>query len=252
MINTFHKVGNGPHPVIVLHGWFGDGHSFVPMDDALSINEFTYIFMDYRGYGGMQSTSGAFTIDEIATDTLTLAASLGFNSFSLVGHSMGGMAIERVAVLAPNRVRMLIPVAPVPSCGVRFDQTIQSLFEGAAESIENRKTIIDRSTGNRLSRSWIDWKARYSTENSSKLAFAKYLNAWSKTNFSSQVQGLSHKVRVLIGEHDPTFNAELMHATYLSWYSQSQLEILPNAGHYPMNEVPLTLSASIERFLRES
>ncbi|MBB6498554.1 alpha/beta fold hydrolase [Pedobacter cryoconitis] len=251
MSNTFHRVGNGPHPVIVLHGWFGDSHAFAPMEEALSGNEFTYIFMDYRGYGGMYSVTGAYTIDEIAADTLTLADSLGFDTFSLIGHSMGGMAIERVAMLAPERVRMLIPVAPVPSCGVTFDQVRQSLFDGAAESIENRKIIIDRSTGQRLSASWINWKARYSIDNSSKTAFAAYLNAWSNTNFSSGIQQAPHKVRVLIGEHDPTFNASLMRSTYLSWYPQAQLEILPNAGHYPMNEAPVALATSIENFLRE-
>lgn len=28
MTNTYHRVGNGPHSVLVLHGWFGDAHSF--------------------------------------------------------------------------------------------------------------------------------------------------------------------------------------------------------------------------------
>jgi esterase len=252
MFNTFHKVGNGQHPVIVLHGWFGDCHAFEPMEDALSQDEFTYIFMDYRGYGGMLSTAGAYSIDEIAADTLALATNLGFNTFSLIGHSMGGMAIERVATLAPDRVRMLIPVAPVPSCGVTFNNTRRSLFEGAAESLENRKIIINESTGKRLSPSWIDWKARYSWEQASKTAFAAYLNAWSNTNFSTDVQGLSNRVRVLIGEHDPTYNADLMRRTYLSWYPDAKLEVLSNAGHYPMNEVPLALVTSIEHFLRES
>ena len=251
MSNTFHRVGNGPHQVIVLHGWFGDCRAFAPMEEALSINEFTYVFMDYRGYGGMRSAIGTYTIDEIAADTLTLADSLEFDTFSLIGHSMGGMAIERVALLAPERVRMLIPVAPVPSCGITFDQARHSLFHGAAESIENRKTIIDRSTGQRLSSSWIDWKARYSMESSSKTAFAAYLDAWSNTNFSTEIKNQPHKVRVLIGEHDPTFNASLMRSTYLSWYPQAQLEILPNAGHYPMNETPVALATSIENFLRE-
>ena len=46
-------------------------------------------------------TRRATTIDEIATDALALADELGFASFSLIGHSMGGMAIERIAALAP-------------------------------------------------------------------------------------------------------------------------------------------------------
>ena len=48
-------------------------------------------------------TRRATTIDEIATDALALADELGFASFSLIGHSMGGMAIERIAALAPER-----------------------------------------------------------------------------------------------------------------------------------------------------
>ena len=31
MANTFHRVGHGPHPVIVLHGWFGDARAFEPI-----------------------------------------------------------------------------------------------------------------------------------------------------------------------------------------------------------------------------
>jgi esterase len=252
MPNTFHRIGTGPHPVIVLHGWFGDCHAFAPMEAALSGDEFTYVFMNYRGYGSMHSTTGAYSMDEIAADTLSLASDLGFDTFSLIGHSMGGMAIERVATLAPERVRKLVPVAPVPSCGVAFDNAGQSLLDGAVENIENRKIILDCSTGQRLSRTWIDRKAGYSMEHSSRAAFAGYLKAWSNTNFSAQAQGLSHRVKVLVGEYDPKFNAELMRSTYLKWYPRADLEILANAGHYPMDEVPLALATSIERFLRQT
>ena len=57
--------------------------------------------MDYRGYGGMRDAPGSFTIDEIAADALALADHLGFARFSLVGHSMGGMAVQRVLSMAP-------------------------------------------------------------------------------------------------------------------------------------------------------
>ena len=35
MHNSYHRVGHGPHAVIVLHGWFGDAHAFAPMEVAL-------------------------------------------------------------------------------------------------------------------------------------------------------------------------------------------------------------------------
>lgn len=248
MINTFHQVGQGPHPVLVLHGWFGDAHSFEQLEPWLSLDDFSYVFMDYRGYGGMQEARGAFTIDEIAADAVALMEGLGLPSFSLVGHSMGGMAIERIATLVPDRVRGLVAVAPVPCGGIRYDAATRRLLEDAATNLENRREIIDRSTGGRLPTTWVNWKTEYSTLHSTAEAFAAYFRAWVDTDFSSEITG-QHPVKVLVGEHDPTFNVELMTATYLHRYPLATLDVLENAGHYPMNETPLALVAAIESFL---
>ncbi|WP_425929558.1 alpha/beta fold hydrolase [Pseudomonas sp. NyZ201] len=251
MPNTFHRVGNGPHPVLVLHGWFGDAHSFEPIEPWLNSHAFSYVFMDYRGYGSMQEASGAYTIDEIASDALTLADALGFHAFSLIGHSMGGMAIERIATLAPDRVRALVAVAPVPCGGIAYDAATRRLLEDAAERVDNRRAIINYSTGGRLPWSWVEWKAAYSATHSSQEAFAAYFRAWADTDFSDEIVG-RHPLKVLVGKHDPTFNAGLMAKTYLRRYFHATVEILENAGHYPMNETPLALARAIESFLVET
>ncbi|AOI88660.1 alpha/beta hydrolase [Burkholderia pseudomultivorans] len=248
MPNTFHRVGHGPHAVLVLHGWFGDAHAFEPVEAWLSRERFSYVFMDYRGYGRMRDARGAYTIDEIAADTIALADALGFDRFSLVGHSMGGMAIEKVAALAPERVRALVPVAPVPCGGVPFDTPRRTLFERAADHPAARRTIIDRSTGGRLPAAWVEWKAAYSAACSSAHAFGAYFRAWADTDFSDEIAG-HHPVKVLIGEHDPAFDAALMARTYLRRYPLATVDVLRNAGHYPMNETPLALVAAIESFL---
>lgn len=251
MPNTFHRVGQGPHPVIVLHGWFGDARAFEPIEPWLSGEAFSYVFMDYRGYGGMRDAQGEFTIDEIAADALALADALGFDRFSLVGHSMGGMASERVAAMAPERVRALVPVAAVPCGGVRQEPAARALLEGAAQDLAKRRAIIDRSTGGRLPAAWVQWKAAHSAGHSSAEAFAAYLSAWADTDFSDAIDG-RHPVLALVGEHDPVFNAALMAATYAQRYPKAAVQVLRNAGHYPMNETPLALVAAIERFLHEA
>lgn len=251
MHNSYHRVGHGPHAVIVLHGWFGDAHAFAPMEAALDGGAFSYVFMDNRGYGGMRGAAGKYSMEEVARDALALADALGFAAFSVVGHSMGGMALERLALLAPLRLRKLVAVAPVPSCGVAFDGAARQLFLDASANIDARRAIIARSTGGRLSGTWLDWKAQYSWESSDQAAFAAYFLAWSETDFSGEVQAMASKLPLLalVGEHDPRFDADLMRRTYLAWYPQARLEVLGNAGHYPMNETPLALAASIEAFL---
>lgn len=251
MHNTFHRVGNGPHPILVLHGWFGDAHSFEPIEPWLSRDTFSYVFMNYRGYGAMREARGACTIDEIASDALALADELGFHTFGLIGHSMGGMAIERIATIAPERVRALVAVAPVPCGGISYDTATRRLLEDAAGQIDNRRMIIDRSTGGRLPSSWIEWKASYSVSHSSPHAFAAYFRAWADTDFSDKIAGL-HPAKVLVGEYDPTFNAALMAETWLRRYPLATMEVLKNAGHYPMNETPLALVSAVEAFLVEA
>lgn len=248
MANTFHRIGNGPHAVLALHGWFGDAHALAPLEPWLSTDAYSYLCMDQRGYGGMQDSPGPYSIDQVASDALQLADTLGLHRFSLLGHSMGGMVAERIAVLAPQRVRALLAIAPVPCGGIAYAPTTLALLEAAATQLEHRSSIIDRSTGGRLPASWVAWKTAYSAACSTPAAFAAYLQAWAHTDFSDAILG-THPVKVLVGAHDPTFTAALMARTYGQRYRAASIEVLPNAGHYPMNETPLALVSAIEAFL---
>jgi pimeloyl-ACP methyl ester carboxylesterase len=250
MSNTHHVLGSGRRKVILLHGWFGDGHSWAQLEPLLDASAFTWVFMDYRGYGGMKDAPGEYTMDEIAADTIALADSLGFSDFSLVGHSMGGMAIQRVLVGAPDRVESLVAITPVPASGVPFDEQGWALFSGAADKRENRCAIIDYTTGNRHPQAWVDAIVDYSLEHASRAGFAAYLHAWAKTDFSAQVKGLAHRVKVIVGAHDPALTADVARATWLAWYPNATLETLADAGHYPMVETPGALARSMQAFLQ--
>lgn len=242
--------GAGAHRVLVLHGWFGDHAMFAPMRDALSLDAFTYCAVDYRGYGKSKGMSGAYSVAEIAADVLAVADKLGWETFSLVGHSMGGKFIQRIMADAPHRVRRAVAVTPVPAAAVPFDDQSWGLFDGAAANLDNRRTIIDFTTGGRLSKTWIDAMARHSEANSTREAFAAYLRAWAKADFHEAVIGNKTPIKVIVGEYDGAINAETMRATFLQWFPNAVLEVMANAGHYPMNETPVALATSIENFLR--
>ena len=71
-------------------------------------------------------------------------------------------------------------------------------------------------------------------------------------DFSASIKGNATPVKLLIGEHDPSLNAELMQNTWMAWYPNASLETLRNAGHYPMHETPLALAAAVQEFLQQS
>jgi len=87
-------IGSGPAKVMVIHGWFWDHRVFTPMFDALDRELYTFAFVDIRGYGHSRDVAGAFSIGEIAADGIALADQLGWREFHVIGHSMGGKAVQ--------------------------------------------------------------------------------------------------------------------------------------------------------------
>lgn len=250
MANSSIILGHGQHKVLALHGWFGSARAWAPLRPALNTEEFTYIFMDCRGYGDAIALEGEYTMAEVARDALALADSLDLDRFSLVGHSMGGMAIQHLLLDAPQRVRKLVAITPVPASGVPFDDAAWQLFSSAAQDAGARRAILDMSTGGRLSPHFLDDLVRQSQLHSRADAFGAYLASWARSDISAAVAGNPVPVQVYAGAHDPGLNASFMEQTWLRWYPNARLEVIPNAGHYPMNETPVALATSMEAFLR--
>ena len=242
-------VGNGPRRVLALHGWFGSAQGWGRLPELIDPERFTYAFLDYRGYGSRRDVPGEYSIAEISADARALADELGWDRFSVVGHSMGGSAAQRVLADAPDRVERLVGISPVPAGGVPFDEDGWALFSGAAAEPGNRFAIIDLTTGNRLSRRWVDGMVRASQEASTVAAFGAYLSAWARTDFAAQITGNPVPALAVVGEHDPALGAATMRATWMTHYPNARLEVLANAGHYAMDETPVRLATVLEDFL---
>ncbi|MBL8472366.1 MAG: alpha/beta hydrolase [Rhodocyclaceae bacterium] len=248
-MNSFELIGRGPHKVMLLHGWFGTARGWGPFVDSLDQDAYSWCCMDYRGYGASKSRSGDYSMAEISADALELADALGWDKFSLLGHSMGGMAIQRVLADAPARVRKLVALTPVPASGVPFDEAGWAFFSAAAGSADTRRAILDLTTGNRLTKVWLDGMLRSSLETSNPEAFAGYLTAWAKTDFAEEIQGNTVPILIICGATDPALTADFMQQTYMQWYPNAQLEVMPNSGHYPMFETPVALATRVQAFL---
>ena len=165
---------------------------------------------------------------------------------------MGGLGIQQVLADAPDRVQALVGITPVPASGVPFDDAGWAFFSSAARDAAARKGIIDLTTGNRLTGVWLDAMVKSSLTHSDVEAFDAYLTAWAKTAFVERIQGRTLPVLVVAGEHDPALGPETCKATWLQHYPNARLEVMSNAGHYPMDETPVALATAIEKFLREA
>lgn len=241
--------GHGPNKVLALHGWFGHAGAWGPLLDAIDPARFTYAFVDNRGYGANKDVPGALTVDEIAADAVATAHALGWERYAVVGHSMGGMFAQKVASIDAGRVTQVIGICAVPASGYPFDAGSWAFFDSAANSPEARAAILDLTTGKRLSPYFIHALRDSSLANSTVEAFAAALRAWGRTDFAGDLAGLSMPVHILVGEHDPAVGVALLANTTQRHLPQTQVEIIPNAGHYPMFEVPVYLATRLEQLL---
>ena len=163
---------------------------------------------------------------------------------------MGGKVAHRMLLEAPDRVRKLVGLNPVPAGYVPFDADGWALFSGAPENPQNRAAIVDFTTGNKLTRTFINQVVQHSLDNSTVEAFGTYLQAWAKSDFSALAKvDTGTPVKVIVGVNDPVLSADFMERTWLVFFPEAELVILADAGQYPMFESPVALATSIEEFL---
>jgi pimeloyl-ACP methyl ester carboxylesterase len=247
---SHHVHGSGPRTVFLAHGWFGSSKGWGSLPEYLDTEAFTWVFTDVRGYGQRLGEDGDQSLEETAGDIIALADELGVDRFSLAGHSMGGAVIQRVLAIAPDRVAALVGINPVSSMPTPFDEDGRALFWGAAGSRDNRCGIVDFTTGNRNTQVWVNAVVDHSYENSTVEAFANALEAWANADFGEDVRGKALPVLVAVGENDPAIGAQMVKQTWLPLFPNARVEVISNAGHYPMFEAPVNLATVIDRFLK--
>ncbi|MFJ2744745.1 alpha/beta fold hydrolase [Streptomyces sp. NPDC087440] len=243
-------VGEGPHHVLAVHGWFADRAAYAAVMPDLDLETFRYAFVDLRGYGEALNTAGDFTTREGAGDVLAVADHLGWERFSVVGHSMGGSVVQRIAAAVPQRVRRMVGVSPVPASGLPMPPEHWELFAGAADRPENRRAILDLTTGGNRPAAWLDRMVQQSVGRSDAKAFRTWLDSWAGEDFHEEVVGVGVPALAVVGALDPALGAGLMRETWLRHYARAELVEIAGAGHYAMDETPLELVRTVEDFLR--
>jgi pimeloyl-ACP methyl ester carboxylesterase len=110
----------GALPVLLLHGIGGGRRIWRGTLDALATAGFDAIAVDLPGYGDSAAEPGAPAAGGIATmaqAALALMDALALPPAVVLGHSMGGMVAQEMAVLAPQRVAGLVLACTSPAFG---------------------------------------------------------------------------------------------------------------------------------------
>jgi len=246
-----HKLhGSGPEGVIMFNDWLADCTSYEPMLPYLDQQTFTYALTDLRGYGRSKHLKGEYSAKEAASDTFKLADHLGWKRFHVVGYSMTGMVVERMAVDGEHRLKSIVAIGPVSAAGVPQTDEERQFFLSVIVDDDKCRELADRITGHRLSRQWQDVKLRLARETRTPEAARGYLDMWTRTDFSKEARKVTAPFLIIACRYDqPKFLEEDMRRTFLQWHPHAEL-ITMEVGHCPMQETPILLQTIMEKFLK--
>jgi abhydrolase domain-containing protein 6 len=114
---TYTTVGHlGTPPLLLIHGWLSYRGVWRQTMEAFKDSHYC-VAIDLPGFGNSDKPADAdYSIAAQGQRVLQLANALGFDQFTLMGHSMGGqIALCIASMLAPARVLKLVSVAGIVS-----------------------------------------------------------------------------------------------------------------------------------------
>ncbi len=254
--------GAGGRPLMLVHGFTGAKEDFTPWLDRLAAAGWHAVAPDLRGHGGSAkpASEDAYSLPVMAEDTSGLADALGWDRFVLLGHSMGGMVAQLVAIREASRLDGLVlmdtghgpvsgldPAMVEAAVGVVRSRGIDAL----ADLVAGRPSPLDTPSHRRLLETepgyaaFCERKLR-STSAAMYAAVAPYFVVAEDRLAALAALLSAPPALVMVGEEDEPFlepsrrMAEALGAT---------LAVLPGAGHSPQFENPEAWWAALTGFL---
>ena len=140
-------LGNG-HPLIILHGLFGESKNWHSVAKELSINYQVHL-IDQRNHGNsFHHAEHNYTV--LAQDLYNYVENKKLINYSIIGHSMGGKVAMQYALLYPEKLQNLVIVDIAPKVYKNTQKLIFSALRSVLLKSTSRKeaqSILMEYTG---------------------------------------------------------------------------------------------------------
>jgi non-heme chloroperoxidase len=154
-IRIYYEDHGSGSPVVLVHGYALNGHSWEKQEAALLAAGYRVITYDRRGSGASSRPSTGYEFDTLADDLHVLLSRLDLREVVLAGFAMGTGEVARyLAVHGPAQVKAAVLVAPLLPFLLKTHNNPEgidrSVFDGiaariAADRPAAMKDFLDRS-----------------------------------------------------------------------------------------------------------
>jgi pimeloyl-ACP methyl ester carboxylesterase len=218
-VRIYFEIHGSGEPLLLLHGFSGSGQDWLPTAADWG-PDFQLILPDLRGHGRSCILVKPFRHQDAASDMLALFDHLEIGACKGVGVSGGGNVLLHLATRQPERIKAMVLVSSTPYFPPQARPIMSQYPESLAE--EQRGFLRHHHSGG-------DPQVHAILESTRSFA-----TSYDDMNFTPPyLSTIQARTLIVQGDRDPLYPVELS-VEMAKAIPQSQLWILPNAGHGPV------------------
>ncbi|MFK7938509.1 MAG: alpha/beta fold hydrolase [Roseovarius sp.] len=236
-------------PLVLVHGFMGGSAQWADQVDALGDGR-DVIAVDLPGFGLNAHLPAPDTIAGFARAVLDQIDARRITRFDLLGHSMGGMIVQEMVALAPERIKKL----------VLYGTGATGVLPGRFETIETSqaRALQDgaEATARRISATWfLHHEAAQGYAACAELAalspqrsLQAGLRAMQQWSGQGHLAHIPHQTLVIWGDHDRTY-AWAQAQELWQCIERARLAVVPDCAHAVHLENPSVFNLLLSQFL---
>jgi pimeloyl-ACP methyl ester carboxylesterase len=235
-------------PLVLVHGFMG-GSAQWELQEPLAQDR-RIIPIDLPGFGSNAHLDPVNTIDGFARWVLNALTDQDIPRFHLLGHSMGGMIVQAMVRLAPERIEKLVLYA-TGSIGL-----LPGRFEPIETSMARARSDGAEATARRISATWFlsqeaadTYRACAQIAVKSKLpAIIAGLEAMRDWSGVDHLPDIKAPTLIIWGDRDRTYAWPQIERLWTT-IQDSHLAVLPGCAHAVHMESPALFNAIVSNHL---
>lgn len=245
----YESLGEGP-PIILIHGLGGTLDVWHGVTQLLALHHHV-VALDLRGHGGTGPGRSQFSIKTWSQDVSALMTALELPPATVVGHSVGTLIAQHLAVTEPEMVDQLVLLGGISY----FEPPDKQAYEQRAKTVDEHGLdgIVDDwlagalapRTAARLPQ--VVGLLRHMFLSNDPRSYAKSCRALARTP-AIERERIGQPTLLLVGDHDrstPLRMTEQLHRQI----PVSRVQVVASAAHWMALEQPDVIGAAILQFL---
>jgi len=247
--HRYESLGEGP-PIVLIHGLGGTLDIWHGVTQLLALHHHV-VALDLRGHGATAPGRAQFSIKTWSQDVAELMGALELPAATVVGHSMGSLIAQHLAVSQPEIVDQLVLVGGIsyfePPDKQAYEQRAKAVDEHGLEGIVDDWLIGALAPRTHARLPQVAGLLRHMFLSNDPRSYAKACRVLSRAP-AIERERIGQPTLLLVGDHDrstPLRMTEQLHRQI----PVSRVQVVPSAAHWMTVEHPDVIGAAILQFL---